>query len=154
MIIRDDVKNRLDTLMPQAWAAAAQTVEWMWNEPTQLPAAVTFGWFGEIRGSLEVAALRRGSPPINDTWTQDLIFGCWIPGNADTKAGENAVVAAVSTVIDMIVANPHLDDQTGTPPCIAVATPTDLDGPTPWRGTNGAGAACRLQLSFTARTHN
>lgn len=150
-VTRVDVKTRLDNLLPQAWIADGQNVNWMWNEPTQLPSNVTFGWFGDIRGDLEVAALRAGNPPVNDRWRMDLIFGCWLPGDADTKTGEDGVIEAISTSIDVILTNPNLDDGSGDPSCIYSATPGELDGPTPWRGTDGAGAACRLELTFNAR---
>lgn len=150
-VVRLDVKRRLHTLLPQAWTAAGQTVDWMWNEPTQLPANVTFGWFGQIRGDLEVAAMRAGGPPLNDRWRMDLILGCWLPGDATTEEGEDGVLDAVSTVIETMRTNPTLTDGTSTPPCLYSTTPGELDGPTPWRGTDGAGAACRVQLVFAAR---
>lgn len=151
MIVRHQVKHRLHTLLPNAWATAGQTVDWMWDEPTQLPAGVTFGWFGQIRGDLEIAAMRAGNPPLNDTWRMDLILGFWLPGNHNTAEGEIGVLDAVSTVLDVMRTNPTLSDGTSVPDCLYSTRPGELDGPTPWRGTDGAGSACRVQLVFTAR---
>lgn len=149
---RTAVKRRLRDLLTGASELAGLDLEVNYGPP-RVPVQELAVYFADTRGTLEVANMRAGRQVYDDRFSVELVAVCFRPGEPDHELVDQAVEDLVEAVRAVVADRPTLAlevDGSGLEGIVS-ATVADLDGPTPWRTADGAGAAMRLVVAVHAR---
>jgi hypothetical protein len=146
---RSAIKSRLRDVLEGASGLAGVTVTY--SAPTE-PMVGANVFLSDVRGVLTVANQRAGSLAYDDVCTVDVVAAAWNPGDPDHEQSDIDVEDLVEAIRVELAAHPFLDDLDGNPlPGVVHAVLSDLDGPTPWRTSEGCGSAMRLSVEVHTR---
>lgn len=147
---RAATKRRLRDLLTASQALAGIPVSY---GPPRNPTESASVAFGDTTGELSVAAMRASRVPYDDRYSVEIIVAAFEPGEPDHELVDVRAEELAEAVRTIIADRPTLsltDDGAGLDGIVA-ATVEDVDGPTPWRTPDGAGAAFRLFVAVHAR---
>lgn len=147
---RAATKRRLRDILETASELAGVPVSY---GPPRNPTESASVAFGDTTGELSVAAMRSSRVPYDDRYALEVIVAAFEPGEPDHELVDVRAEELAEAVRSVIAQRPTLaltDSGSGLDGIVA-ATVEDVDGPTPWRTPDGAGAAFRLFVVVHAR---
>lgn len=147
---RSATKRRLRDILESASELAGVPVSY---GPPRNPTEAASVSFGDTTGDLTVAAFRAGRVPYDDRFSVEIIVAAFEPGDPDHELVDVRAEELAETVRSIVAERPTLaltDTGSGLAGIVA-ATLDEVDGPTPWRTPDGAGAAFRLTVAVHAR---
>jgi hypothetical protein len=146
---RAAIKVRLRDVLENAPGLAGVTVTY--SAPHEPMVGLNL-FLADMRGTLAVANQRAGSLAYDDVCHVDIVAAAWNPGDPDHEQCDADAEDLIEAVRVELAAHPFLDDADGNPlPGVVHAVLSDLDGPVPWRTSEGCGSVMRLSVEVHTR---